>query len=179
MNIVKNIRNVVLAVAALWVVCSAGCATRNHDDLQEFMTNVKNKPHGAIEPLPPLRTYEAYVYNVTAMRSPFEQPVEQKEIVRGNPNIKPDLTREREYLESFGIDSLSMVGTLEKSGEFWALVLDGDGIINRVAVGNFMGRNHGEVRAVSPTQVDLVEIVPDGLGGWLQRPRSLKLSEQE
>lgn len=165
------------AIALLGSGCSFG---GNHEDLRNFIAEVKSRPQGAIEPLPPLRTYDAYIYNVTAMRSPFDQPVEQKEIVRqGDPKVQPDWGREKEYLESFNLDSLTMVGTLKKEGRSWALIQDKDGGINRVSVGNFLGKDHGKIVALSPTQIDVVEIVSDGLGGWLQRPRTLKLSEKE
>lgn len=159
----------------------AGCSSNSdHQDLQDYVTSVKNKPRGAVEPLPPLRTYDAFVYNVTAKRSPFDPPMVVRTIVQGSdPNIRPDLNREKEYLESFGLDALRMVGSLEQNGVFWVLIQDGNGGINRVTVGNYLGKDHGEIVAVSPVQVDLTEIVSDGLGGWLQRPRTLKLSEKE
>lgn len=163
------------------VTLLAGCSMGgNHSDLQSYVEEVKARPQGAIEPLPPLRTYDAYVYNVTAKRSPFDAPVEVKEIVQqGDPKVQPDWGREKEYLESFNLDSLTMVGTLNKDGTFWALVKDGVGGINRVTVGNYMGKDHGKIVSASATQLDMVEIVSDGLGGWLQRPRTLKLSEKE
>lgn len=161
-------------------VLLGGCSSANDSDLRQFIQTTKNKPRGAIEPLPPLRTYDAYVYNVTAKRSPFEPPVETKEVVKqGDPQVKPDFSRPKEYLESFGIDALTMVGTLDKGNKFWALIKDATGGINRVSVGSYLGKNHGRVVETSPTEINLVEIVPDGLGGWLQRPRTLKLSEKE
>lgn len=171
-----------LGASALVALLLAGCSLGGrNDDLQQYIAEVKSRPQGTIEPLPPLRTYDAYVYNVTAKRSPFDPPVEVKAIVdrQGDPKVQPDWTREREYLESFNVDSISMVGTLERDGVFWALVKDGVGGINRVTVGNFLGKDHGEIVAASATQLDLVEIVSDGLGGWLKRPRTLKLSEKE
>ncbi len=175
-------RRCFLVAVACAAVLITGCSFGGrNDDLQQYIAEVKSKPQGTIEPLPPLRTYDAYVYNVTAKRSPFDPPIEVKEIVKkdGDPDVMPDFTREKEYLESFSIDSLAMVGTLEKNGTFWALVKDGVGGINRVKVGNYMGKDHGEIVAASATQLDLVEIVSNGLGGWLKRPRTLKLSEKE
>lgn len=170
-----------VGVSAAALLALAGCSMGgNHGDLQSYIEDVKSKPQGVIEPLPPLRTYDAFVYNVTAKRSPFDAPVEVKEIVQqGDPKVQPDWGREKEYLESFNLDSLSMVGTLNKNGTYWALVKDGVGGINRVTIGNYMGKDHGKIVSASPTQIDLVEIVSDGLGGWLQRPRTLKLSEKE
>lgn len=174
--------SVVARASSMLVVVSGlvACSSGNHSDLTAFMENVKNQPRGAIEPLPPLRTYDSYVYNVAGLRSPFDPPVDATEIVaRSGPKVEPEVGRLKEYLESFNIDSLSMVGSLGSGSNFWALILDGDGGINRVGVGSYMGKNHGKVVSASPTQIDLIEIVPDGHGGWLQRPRTLKLSEKE
>ena len=171
-----------LALSLIAIVSTSGCSFGGgHEDLRAFIAEVKSKPQGAIEPLPPLRTYDAYIYNVTAMRSPFDRPIDASSdpVGLGDPKVQPDWTREKEYLESYNLDSLTMVGTLQKEGRFWALIKDRDGGINRVSTGNYMGKDHGKIVAASATQLDLVEIVSDGLGGWLQRPRTLKLSEKE
>ncbi len=178
---IKTLARVPVLLVASALTSLTGCSFgEDHSDLRKYIEDVKAKPQGAIEPLPPLRTYDAYIYNVTAMRSPFDAPVDVKELEQSqDPTIKPDFGREKEYLETFPIDALSMVGTLQKEGRFWALIKDGVGGINRVTVGNYLGKDHGKIVAASATQVDIVEIVSDGLGGWLQRPRTLKLSEKE
>lgn len=168
-------------VVSLLIILASGCSFGGgHDDLRAFIAEVKSRPQGAIEPLPPLRTYDAYIYNVTAERSPFDQPIEAQEIVKqGDPKVQPDWSREKQFLESFNLDSLTMVGTLKKDGRLWALIKDREGGINRVSTGDYMGKDHGKIVATTAAQIDLVEIVSDGLGGWLQRPRTLKLSEKE
>ncbi len=72
-----------------------------------------------------------------------------------------------------------MVGTLQRDGKTWALVDDGQGRIHRVTIGDYMGKNHGEIVSITETQVDIVEVVPDGKGGWVERPRTLALKENE
>lgn len=158
-----------------------GCAFHDdHTDLKNYIAEVRAKPQGNIEPLPPVRTYDAFIYGATALRSPFDQPVEVKAVVGvRNPDIKPDLNRDPEFLESFNLDELSMVGMLEQKGALWSLIKDGAGGIHRVTLGNYMGKNHGKIISVTADQVDLQEIVSDGLGGWVQRPRTIKLSEKE
>lgn len=175
-----SLRYIAIVVATIVVPTMAGCSFGGgHEDLRDFIAEVKSRPQGAIEPLPPLRTYDAYIYNVTAMRSPFDQPIEQIAIAKGDPKVEPEWGREKEFLESYNLDSLTMVGTLQKQGRFWALIQDREGNINRVSTGNHLGKDHGKIAATSASQIDLVEIVSDGLGGWLQRPRTLKLSEKE
>jgi type IV pilus assembly protein PilP len=159
----------------------SGCAWEgSNSDLRTYVSQTKSAPKGGIEPLPPLRTYEAFIYNATTLRSPFDAPIQAKELVQASdPKVKPDFGREPEFLEGFPFESYSMVGSLEKNGLFWALVKGADGGVNKVTVGNFLGKDHGKVVSASTTQIDVVEIVSDGLGGWLQRPRTLKLSEKE
>jgi type IV pilus assembly protein PilP len=167
------------------VVCCAAvlgaCVFHDdHDDLKKHIAEVRARPQGVIEDLPPVRTYDAFIYAATALRSPFDQPVEVKPITGiRNPDIKPDNSREKEFLESFNLDELAMVGMMEQKGSLWALMKDGVGGIHRVTLGNYMGKNHGKIISVTADQLDLLEIVSDGLGGWVQRPRTIKLSEKE
>jgi len=70
-----------------------------------------------------------------------------------------------------------MVGTLANGGGRYALIKGGDGV-HRVKIGDYLGRNHGRIVEISDAGVDVVEIVPDGEGGWLERPRSLTLKER-
>jgi type IV pilus assembly protein PilP len=114
------------------------------------------------------------------LRSPFSVPSVPEDVNRLNTNgldIRPDPDRVREYLEQFAIDTLDMVGTLQKpEGDLWALIRDGEGGVVKVRKGEYMGRNHGRVVSVDNDRVNLIEIVPDGQGGWLERPRTLALN---
>ncbi len=170
-----------LGITSLICLSVSGCVFQeDHEDLKAYIQEVRARPQGSIEPLPPVRSYDAFIYGATALRSPFDQPVEVKAVVgvRG-ADIKPDNTREKEFLESFNLDELAMVGMMEQKGSLWALIQDGVGGIHRVSLGNYMGKNHGKIISVTADQLDLLEIVSDGLGGWVQRPRTIKLSEKE
>lgn len=158
-----------------------GCASSGDSaDLRAYIAEVKARPKGTIEPLPPVRTFDPFIYGATAMRSPFEEPVVVATISgTRDPDVKPDPLRVKDLLEAFNLDSLAMVGTIEQSGALWALVRDPSGGIHRVTLNNYIGKNHGKITAASPSQINLVEIVSDGLGGWVQRPRTIKLSEKE
>ena len=94
------------------------------------------------------------------------------------PAPRPDLDRPREVLENFDLKSLAMVGTLQGvEGNLFALIRDNSGGIHRVRTGNYMGQNYGRIVGVSETRIELIEIVPNGRGGWVERPRSLSLDE--
>ena len=162
------------------LILSCG-SNRSDSELREYIAAVKARPPGPIESIPTFLPYEAFVYSATALRSPFDRPVEERKrlIAEGSSDVKPDLSREKEFLESFDLESLNMVGTLERDGTLWALISDKSGGIHRVATGNYLGQNFGRIVATTRTQIEIIEIVSNGLGGWVERPRTLKISEKE
>jgi type IV pilus assembly protein PilP len=169
-----------IGLAAFAALLLAACSGEQHGDLRKFMSDVKARPAGEIEPIPTFPPYQAYKYSNVAMRSPFDPPqqVLSQEGLSGKAAVKPDESRRKQYLESFSIASLSMVGTLSRDGTIWALINDGSGGIHRVTVGDYLGRNYGRIVSITPLQVDVIEIVPDGKGGWVERPRTLALKEK-
>ncbi|MBX9913096.1 MAG: type 4a pilus biogenesis lipoprotein PilP [Pseudomonadaceae bacterium] len=157
----------------------SGCdATREFIDLQAYMDEVRARPKGSIEPLPQFQPYEPFTYSAGGLRSPFQKPVkiELASQQKGSKDIKPDETRVKQFLEGFNIEAFQMVGTLSGGSGEYALV-KGAGGVYRVKAGDYIGSNHGRVVAIDEAKIDVVEIVPDGEGGWLERPRSLALSE--
>lgn len=154
-----------------------GCDSNNDfADLQGFMADVKAKPKGAIEPLPKFQAYEAFTYNAAALRSPFQPPIKIDLVQRekGSKEIKPDEARVKQFLEGFNIETFEMVGTLKNETGAYALV-KGAGGVHRVRTGDYLGRNHGRIMTIDESKIDVMEIVPDGEGGWLERPRTLPL----
>ena len=155
------------------------CGGRDFSDLDSFMTEKRARPGGIIAPIPTFKAYEAFAYSATAKRSPFDRPIEVREIaqLQAISAIKPDEARAKEFLEQYTFDSLSMVGTLERGVANWTLVKDPDGGVHRVKVGNFLGRHHGKIVEMTDTYVAVVEIVSDGTqDGWVERPRTIKLA---
>lgn len=155
------------------------CSNRDFSDLDAFMDEKRNRPGGIIAPIPTFKAYEAFAYSATTLRSPFDRPIEVREIrqLQAVAAIKPDQNRAKEFLEQYTFDSLRMVGTLERSETNWTLIKDPDGGVHRVKVGNFLGRHHGKIVDMNDTYVGVVEIVSDGTAdGWVERPRSIKLS---
>tara|TARA_Y100001951_G_scaffold82704_1_gene71306 strand:+ start:51376 stop:51903 length:528 start_codon:yes stop_codon:yes gene_type:complete len=158
----------------------AGCgSSSDFDDLRSYMDEVRAKPKGAIEPLPTFQPYESFTYRAASLRSPFQPPVKIDIVARqkGSAEIKPDESRVKQFLEGFNIETFEMVGTLRNDRELFALV-NGAGGVHRVKVGDYLGRNHGKIILIDESKVDVMEIVPDGEGGWLERPRSLTLKER-
>lgn len=163
----------------LGAVMLGGCNQSEFSDLQVFMEETRARPAGAIEPLPEVKPYEAFTYGASSLRSPFQPPVRidlaQRE--RGSQDIRPDEDRARQFLEGFNIEGFEMVGVLSNQQGMQALVR-GAGSVHRVKIGDYLGRNHGRVTSIEEGRVDVVEIVPDGEGGWLERPRTLSLPER-
>lgn len=158
----------------------AGCgSSSDFSDLRSYMDEVRAKPKGAIEPLPTFQPYESFTYRASSLRSPFQPPVKIDVVSRqkGSQEIKPDESRVKQFLEGFNIETFEMVGTLRNDRERFALV-NGAGGVHRVKVGDYLGRNHGKILAIDESKIDVMEIVPDGEGGWLERPRSLSLKER-
>ncbi|MFI2811970.1 MULTISPECIES: pilus assembly protein PilP [Microbulbifer] len=169
-------------IPLLGLMVLSGCSLDGgHSDLRQKMTEIKHKPKGQIEPIPTFTPYSPYVYSAAAERSPFARPVLESDqrLVGRRLDVAPDSDRQKELLEQFNFDALSMVGTLARGGQLWALIDDGDGGIHRITVGNYVGKNHGKVVNASKSQVDVLEIVPDGTGGWIERPRALTLEEKD
>ncbi|MGQ7960721.1 type 4a pilus biogenesis lipoprotein PilP [Pseudomonas sp. SP16.1] len=165
---------------AMALVTLSGCGSNgDFADLRAYMDEVYARPKGAIEPLPKFQPYESFTYRAASLRSPFQPPVRIDVVNRqkGSQEIKPDEARVKQFLEGFNIETFVMVGTLENSSGLFALI-NGAGGVHRVKVGDYLGRNHGKILAIDESKVDVVEIVPDGEGGWLERPRSLSLKER-
>lgn len=173
------IRNVVIGATLLVLT---GCSLdADHSDLYERMAEIERRPKGQVEPIPTFTPYSPYVYSSAAQRSPFTRPILESEqrLVGRRLEVAPDLARQKELLERVNFDALSMVGTLSINGQLWALVDDGDSGIHRITVGNYLGKNHGRVVSATASQLDVLEIIPDGTGGWIERPRALALEEKD
>lgn len=155
------------------------CTSRDFSDLDSFMAEKRARPGGIIAPIPTFKAYEAFAYSATRLRSPFDRPIEVREItqLQSISAIKPDDNRAKEFLEQYTFDSIAMVGSLERGANNWSLVKDPEGGIHRVQVGNYLGRNHGKIVEMTDTYLAVVEIVTDGTSdGWVERPRTIELS---
>lgn len=167
-----------LAVLALipLTVGLQGCA-KDMSDLEQWVQETKGRPGGRIDPLPTVKPYTSFVYSADTLRSPFmpESRIRQAQ-AQGN-GLRPDDRRNREFLESFPLDTLRMVGSLNSGGTNFALVQGNDGLIHRVQPGNYLGENDGRITAITDSEIRIMEIVPDGLGGYIERPAAIALNE--
>ena len=164
-----------LIVMASIAMGLTACGGGQDADLRDYVNEVKTRKKGRIPPLPEPQIFEIYAYNDSAVRDPF---VPTKVIeADARSGLRPDASREKEVLEQYPIGSLKMMGSLEKSGQLWALLRAPDGTLHRTKKGGHMGHNNGEIIRITENELELKEIVPDGLGGWIERHSTLTASE--
>jgi type IV pilus assembly protein PilP len=167
-----------IAIAACAVLVS--CASSDHSDLKAYVDSVIARQKPKIEPLPEFKPYPIYVYEAGELRDPFQESAfveQQVEVAIEGSGIRPPERDTREPLEEYPLDVLRMVGTLEQSATMWALIKDGEGSIHRVKTGNYMGKNYGKILSINEHKVEILEIVPNGLGAYIERPATIALSE--
>jgi type IV pilus assembly protein PilP len=162
-----------LASSALFIsACSPDIS-----DLNAFIEQTRTKHVGSVEPLPLFQPYNNFIYSASELRDPFEAAflIEDEE-----KNEKPTRTsqRPREPLEKFPLDTLRMVGTLEQQSQLWGLVKDPQSIVHRVRIGDHAGQNDGEIIAISEEKIEIVEVVPDGMGGYVERNAALGVDDK-
>lgn len=143
-------------------------------DLEKWVAEVKAKPAPPLEPIPVMQQFETFEYTAQNMRDPFDQAF-SGEGSGGGP--RPDPGRRKQTLEMFSLDSLKMVGSLGSGKNLVALVMAPDKVTYRVQPGVYMGQSDGRVTGVHEDRIELVELVPDGAGGWLERPAKLALED--
>ena len=162
----------------VFVALGLGACGGDMDDLDSYVNEVKARPGGRIEPLPEIQPYEvfAYVADTEGFRSPFAPDTPQASPTAGG-GARPDLERSREYLERYPLDSLRMVGTLLQGNTNYGLVQDSEGLIHRVVPGNYLGQNDGRIVEISESKIDLIEIISDGIGGYLERQAAVGLAD--
>lgn len=167
------------SVLLLATFAALGACAGDSDDLDRYINEVKAKPGGRIEPLPEIKPYEVFTYTADAegIRSPFVPDSPQAAGGGAINDTRPDPDRSREYLETFPLDSLRMVGTMELGGSNYGLVQTADGLIHRVVPGNYMGQNDGRIVRVTESEIELIEIISDGIGGYLEREAAVGLAD--
>ena len=167
-------KGLLLAFAAAGLVACGG----DMDDLDSYINEVKARPGGRIDPLPEITPYEVFTYVADAegLRSPFVPDTPQT-AGPASGGTRPDPDRPAEFLESFPLDTLRMVGTMDINQTVYGLVQTTDGLIHRVVPGNYMGQNDGRVTEITESEIVLVEIISDGIGGYIERDAAIGLSD--
>jgi type IV pilus assembly protein PilP len=176
-------------LAAPLLLLFAGCAERTLDDLDAYSQQVMARKGGVIDPPPEFRIVDTYLYQSAGNPNapdPFKsilEPKKAEEAAVESTAISDAqryelFERPKEELESFDLDSLRMVGTLQNEGMRWGIIVDPSGTVHRVQVGNYLGKNVGKVIAIDEAKLDLRELIGDQENGYEDRTASLALPEE-
>lgn len=161
------------------VLVLAGCGSEQYQDLKDELRNLTKDLRGNIKPLPVVKPYEPVPYSAADQTDPFNSSrIEVAVKTGGGGKLKPDQGRPKEPLESFPLESLKMVGTLEQQKQTFALVR-ADASLYRVKVGAYMGQNFGVITEINENEIKLRELVQDAGGDWTERVSSLQLQQSE
>jgi len=157
------------------VLLVAGCGGESHQDLRAWMQEQGKGARGKLDPLPQVKPYEPFAYNAFDLPDPFKP--RKIEPVKSGGTLAPDLNRRKEPLEAFPLESLQMVGTMQRGPSTFALVRTTDKDIYQVRIGNYLGQNFGVIVGITDNEIRLKELVQDGSGDWTERSSALQLAE--
>lgn len=166
-----------LVMTTIALLSLAACTDSAHDDLTQFVKESGANLRGKVEPLPEMRPYQPLAYNAFDIPDPFK-PRKLKPSAGGGGGLQPDMTRPKEPLESFALETLKMVGVLKQKNDIYAVVKTPENTIYRIRTGNYLGQNFGKVLSVTDDEVQIKETVQDSAGDWAQRNSTLTLQEQ-
>lgn len=152
-------------------------ACSGQGDLHAWVAQVKARKGAPLPALPVVKTFETFTYQDQDKRDPFE-PAPPQANSQSLAGPHPDQARPREPLEAFPLDTLKMVGTIGSKSNVEALVKDAQGVIHQVHVGDYIGQNYGHVMQVTSSEINMVELVPNGSGGWMERDASVALGDK-
>jgi len=169
-----NYRKIATGLLLATVVVSLSACTRGSRDLEAWVAEVKARPAPPLDPLPVMKQFETFEYAAQNLRDPFSQPSASQD---GENGLRPDPNRRKEVLEAFPLDSLDMVGTIGVGDSVIGLIMGPDRVTYRVRPGNYMGLSDGRITAVFEDRIEMVELVPDGAGGWLERQAKIALED--
>ena len=165
------------AILVVATLALGACGGQTHQDLRNWMAEQGKGAKGKLDPLPQVKPYEPFAYNAFDLPDPFKP--RKIEPAKGDSKLAPDLARRKEPLEAYPLESLNMVGTLQKNSQVYALVRTPDKDLYQVRPGNHLGQNYGVILGVSDSEIKLKELVQDGSGDWTERSSSLQLLQPQ
>lgn len=175
-----------LALSILFLGVTSGCADRVSLAEQEMAT-IRSQPAQPIEPPPTPKVIEDYDYAANNVRSPFvpQSLIDHQAMMANRPSIRPDENRVKGELENYDLSQLVYRGNVVVNGQIHALILTPEGLVKDVKVGDYMGRNHGQIKNIRTKDekgddvqpvIELVEIVEDVKFGYVERAERLELT---
>jgi type IV pilus assembly protein PilP len=168
------------AALMLTTLALAGCGA-GIDELKTWMDEERRTIKPNVTPLEAPKRFDPQAYMAANAVSPFSNQklavATRQDMREPNPLLTAELNRRREPLEAFPLDSMSMVGSMNKLGRAYAL-LKVDALLYQIKVGDHLGQNYGRVTRVAENEVALREIVQDASGEWIERQTALQLQDK-
>jgi type IV pilus assembly protein PilP len=163
------------------IAALTGCGGDGIEEIQAWMNETKSQTRIVITKIPEPKKFIPFTYEAKNTIDPYDPMKLEVALAKalakpGNNSFKPDLDRRREALEGFPLDTVTMVGTLNKRGLSFAL-LQVDKVVYQAKVGNYVGQNFGMITSINETEIELKEIVQDAAGDWVERKAKLELQE--
>ncbi|MBB3177311.1 pilus assembly protein PilP [Variovorax sp. Sphag1AA] len=165
------------------VVGLSGCFGSDQDELRTWMTEQRAQVKPNVPPIAEPKKFTPQAYTEAGAVEPFNMQKLTQALRRDSNQpstsglIAPELTRRKEALEAFPLDSMAMVGSLNRNGQPVALI-SVDKLLYQVKVGNYLGLNYGKITRITETELALREIVQDAAGEWIERVATLQLQER-
>jgi type IV pilus assembly protein PilP len=171
--------NVVTLVAGA-VLLLTGCEAEQ-GELTQWIEQQKREAKPDVLPLSPPKKFNPQAYVALGSVEPFSNQKLtvslRQEARQPNSLLAKEINRRKGPLEAYPLDSMSMVGSLSKAGQPYAL-LRVDKLLYQVKLGEYLGQNYGKIMKISETALSLREIVQDAAGEWIERTSALQLQEK-
>ncbi|MBK1714055.1 pilus assembly protein PilP [Rubrivivax gelatinosus] len=168
------------SVVALAAALLAGCGAQN-EELQAWMDQQRREVKPSVQPLQPPKRFDPEPYAQAQGVEPFSNQkltvALKQEARQPNSLMASEMNRRREPLEAYPLDSMAMVGSVNRDGRQFAL-LRVDNLLYQVKLGDYLGQNYGRVTRIAETEITLREVVQDAAGEWVERPAVLQLQEK-
>jgi type IV pilus assembly protein PilP len=174
---VKHVKRKAILLTLISNSVLIGCS-QDVSDLYTYIEQQKAAHVGSVRPIPQFKPYESFTYTAYDLRDPFVASIDIEDEEDKEDLLSPDKSRPRQPLEAFPLDTLRMVGVLEQGENLWGLIEDPKQVVHRVQVGNYMGQNEGAITGISEGEIFLVEIISDGVGGYLERNASIAIGQE-
>ena len=169
------------SIAIVAATLLLGACSSDQDELRQWMEQQRREVKPNVTPLQAPKKFDPQPYNSAQAVDPFSAQkltvALKQEARQPNSLLSAELNRRKEPLEAYPMDSMSMVGSVNKQGQPFAL-LRVDALLYQVKVGDYLGQNYGKILRIAETEIALREIVQDAAGEWIERPATLQLQER-